>query len=63
MARVHPGPRSEAEQRRRDCEHLYDLEIEFHKVGWGDPALIYDEVKGLFRFTDGCFNFSREHAG
>jgi hypothetical protein len=34
----------------------------FRKVGWGDSALVYDEEKDLFRFTDGCFAFSREHA-
>jgi hypothetical protein len=50
------------EQKRMDCRLLYDLEIEFRKVGWGDPALVYDEEKDLFRFTDGLFAFSREHA-
>jgi hypothetical protein len=55
--------RSEMEQKRMDCRLLYDLEIEFRKVGWGDPALVYDEEKDLFRFTDGgLFAFSREHA-
>ena len=28
----------------------------------GDPALVYDEEKDLFRFIDGLFAFSREHA-
>jgi hypothetical protein len=54
--------RSETEQRKRDCELLYELEVEFRKVGWRDPALVYDEKKDLFRFTDGRFAFSREHA-
>jgi hypothetical protein len=36
--------------------------MESRKVGWGDPALVYDEEKDLFRFTDGRFAFSREHA-
>jgi len=36
--------------------------MEVRKVGWGDPALIYDEEKDLFRFTDGSFAFSRDHA-
>ena len=54
--------RSQTEQRRRDAELLYDLEVEFRKVGWGDPALVYDEEKDLFRFVDGKFAFSREHA-
>ncbi len=33
--------RSETEQ-RRDAELLYELEVEFRKVGCEDPALIYD---------------------
>ena len=53
--------RSEAEQRRVDTELGYELEMEFRKVGWGDPALVYDEEKGLFRFVDGKFAFSSEH--
>ena len=53
---------SVSEQRKRDAELHYELEMEFRKVGWGDPALIYDEEKDLFRFTDGRFAFSREHA-
>jgi hypothetical protein len=38
------------------------MEAEFGKVEWGDPALVYDEGKDLFRFHDGRFAFSREHA-
>ena len=38
------------------------LEMESRKVGWGDPALVYDEQRDLFRFTDGRFAFSRDHA-
>ena len=53
--------RSEAERRRAD-QLLYDLEIELRKVGWGDPAFVHDEERGLFRFHDGKFAFSREHA-
>jgi len=37
--------------------------MESRKVGWGDPSLVYDEEKDLFRFRDGRFAFSREHAG
>ena len=36
--------------------------MEFRQVGWGDPALVYDEEKDLFRFVDGRFAFSREPA-
>jgi hypothetical protein len=53
---------SEKEQRKRDAALLYDLEVEFRKVGWGDSALVYEEEKDIFRFTDGKFAFSREHA-
>ena len=53
---------SETEQRRMDCQLRYDLEMEFRKIGWGDPALVYDEEQDLFRFRDGRFAFSREHA-
>jgi hypothetical protein len=28
----------------------------------GRPALVYNEEKDLFRFRDGRFAFSREHA-
>jgi hypothetical protein len=54
--------RSETEQRRMDAALLYDLEVEYRKIGWGDPAYVYDEEKELFRFLDGRFAFSREHA-
>jgi hypothetical protein len=37
------------------------LEMESRKLGWSDPALVCDEEKELFRFTDGRFAFSREH--
>ena len=40
----------------------YELEMGSRKLGWADPALIYDEEKDLFRFRDGGFAFSREHA-
>jgi hypothetical protein len=36
--------------------------MESRKVGWGDPALVYGEEKNLFRFADGRFAFSRDHA-
>ena len=54
--------RSFSEQRKRDATLRYDLGVEFRKVGWGDPALVYDEEMDLFRFRDGRFAFSREHA-
>jgi hypothetical protein len=51
-----------SEQRKRDAALRYSLEMESRKVGWGDPTLVYAEEKDLFRFTDGRFAFSREHA-
>ena len=54
---------SETEMRRVTAQTLYDLEMECRRQGWGaDPALVYDEEKDLFRFGDGKFAFSREHA-
>ena len=54
--------RGESELRRIGARTLYDFEVECRKQGWGDPALVYDEEKDLFRWTDGRFAFSREHA-
>jgi hypothetical protein len=57
-----PWAKRRSEQSKRDAALRYDLEIESRKVGLGDPALVYDEEKNLFRFTDGRFAFSRKHA-
>jgi len=57
-----PWAKRRSEQRKRDSALRYELEMESRKVGWGDPALVCDEEKDLFRFTDGRFAFSREHA-
>ena len=57
-----PWAKRRSEQRKRDAALRYDLEMESRKVGWGDPALVYDEEKDLFRFRDGRFAFSRERA-
>jgi hypothetical protein len=54
--------RSEAEKRRLQARLLYDFEVECREQGWGDPAFVYEEEHDLFRFTDGRFAFSREHA-
>ena len=55
--------RSETEERRRLCELLYDFEMEAKRQGFlADPAYVYDEEHDLFRFRDGRFAFSREHA-
>jgi hypothetical protein len=57
-----PRAKLGSKQRKRDTALRYELEMEGRKVGWGDPTLVYDEEKDLFRFTDGRFAFSREHA-
>ena len=63
MTRGFLAPRcSEAEQRKRNAAPRYKLEMEFRKVGWGNPMLIYDEKDDLFFFIDGRFVFSCEHA-
>ena len=49
-----PSAKRLSEQRKRDAELRYEPEMESRKVGWGDPALVYDEEKDLFRFRDGC---------
>jgi hypothetical protein len=56
------GKLSETEQRKRNARLLYDFEVECRRQGWGDPAFVHDEERGLFRFHDGRFAFSREHA-
>jgi hypothetical protein len=57
-----PWAKRRSEQRRWDAALCYQLEMESRMVGWGDPALVYDEEKDLYRFTDGRFAFSRNHA-
>ena len=57
-----PPRRSEAEQRKMHTRTLYDFEVECREQGWGDSAFGFDEKRDLFRFTDGRFAFSREHA-
>jgi hypothetical protein len=54
--------KSDAELRRDRCEILYLLEMEYRKIGEGDPKLVYDEKADLFRFrSDGRFAFSRRY--
>ncbi|MGH3147279.1 MAG: hypothetical protein ACRDTR_15890 [Rubrobacter sp.] len=54
---------SESERRRIRAETFYEFEMEYRRQGYlEDPALVYEEERELFRFTDGRFAFSREHA-
>jgi hypothetical protein len=48
--------------RRVAARTFYDFEIECRRQDWGDPAFKYDGEHDLFRWTDGRFAFSREHA-
>jgi hypothetical protein len=57
-----PWAKRRSKQTKRDAALRYYLEMESRKVGWQDPALVYDEEKDLFRFRDGRFAFSRERA-
>jgi hypothetical protein len=57
-----PSAKRRSEQSNRYAALRYVLEMESRKVGWRDPAFVYDEEKNLFRFRDGRFAFSRDHA-
>ena len=57
-----PPKLSEAERRRMNCELLYDLEMELLKIGWDECAYLNDEERDLFRFRNGRFALTREHA-
>ena len=57
-----PWAKRRSEQRKRDAALRCELEMESRKLGLGGPALVYDEEKDLFRFRDGPFAFTREHA-
>ena len=56
------GKGRETEHRKTLARTLYDFEMECRRQGWGDPAFVYDEEHDLFRWTDGRFALSREHA-
>jgi hypothetical protein len=52
---------SEAQRRRRSCEFFYDFELALLEEGL-DSELVYDSEEEVFRFPDGRFALSREHA-
>jgi hypothetical protein len=54
--------KSETYRRRSLARTYYGFEVECRAQGWGDLAFVYDGERDLFRFTDGRFAFSREHA-
>jgi hypothetical protein len=48
--------------RSRRAASLYELEALFAEEGWPSEELVYDDEHDLYRFADGEFAFSREHA-
>jgi hypothetical protein len=62
MNKPWPPRRSETEKRRMLARFLYDFEMECREQGRGDPAFVYGEEHEDFRWTDGRFAFSRDHA-
>ena len=53
---------SETQRRRRYCGILFAIEKAIVEAGVGDDALVYDPEADVFRFPDGRFGLSREHA-
>src|SRR5215210_6560248 len=51
---------SDQERRRRRADALYVFEMMLREEGISD--FVYDKEKGLFRFPEGRFAFSREWA-
>ena len=57
-----PGAKlSEAERRRAECEHFFDSEKRWLEEGY-DSDLVHDAEADVFRFPDGRFALSKEHA-
>jgi hypothetical protein len=54
--------RSESDLRKIRARLLYEFEMGCREQSRGDPAFVHDEERELFRFRDGRFAFSREHA-
>jgi hypothetical protein len=54
-----PPPHSAAVYRLKP---FFEVELSLRKEGMGDPQLVYDEQRELFRFRDGKFAFSRKYA-
>jgi hypothetical protein len=52
---------SETERRRQDARFFYLFELLLIEEGC-DSELVYDEEHEVFRFADGRFALSREHA-
>jgi hypothetical protein len=52
---------SETERRQRACKFFYDFELALLEEG-GGSELVYDREREMFRFPDGRFALSRDHA-
>jgi hypothetical protein len=62
IADLFPASRlSEAERRRQDCEYFYPFELLLMEEGC-ESELVYGEEQDVFRFADGRFALSKEHA-
>jgi len=57
----HASELSEAKRRRQDAQFFYHFELLLLEEGC-DSELVYDEEHDVFRFPDGRFALSREHA-
>jgi hypothetical protein len=53
--------RSETQRRRQDAQFFYQFERLLMEEGC-DSELVYDEEHEVFRFGDGRFALSKEHA-
>jgi hypothetical protein len=53
---------TEAERRADFARGRFDFWKDALDDGDGHPLLFYDETLGFFRFSDGSFALSREHA-
>jgi hypothetical protein len=52
---------SESERRRQDAQFFYQFDLLQLEEGLGSE-LVYDAEREVFRFPDGRFALSREHA-
>ena len=52
---------SESERRRQDAQFFYQFDLLLLEEGLGSE-LVYDAEREVFRFPDGRFALSREHA-
>ena len=54
--------KTEAERRADHARHMIEWEERDREEGMVNPLLFYDERRDPFRFSDGTFALSRDHA-